>query len=131
MGQIFNRIKNIIKTNYGFNGKSTDNDFFNEDDELKRIIEELAYDYHNKSSDDKYSNYEQTTNKDKLTVSFEVLGIAKTEDFEIVKKAYKKQIAIFHPDRTERLNSDDKRKHLQKAQEINAAYSYLKQYFGK
>lgn len=126
MGQIFNRIKNIFKANaytYAYS-----NDFsIDDDDELKRIIDELSNDPKNNNQ----SDYQQNNIKDpKLLVSLNVLGFNELVDYETIKKTYKKKIAEFHPDRY----INDHKKHeeyLVKAKEINAAYSYLKKYYGK
>lgn len=133
MGQIFNRIKNVIKTNYNFGKKNNNIDFNEADEELKRIIEELAGDYHNSRNNGTDYNHSsrQTQNNDKLIVAFRTLNISETADFNIIKSAYKKQISKYHPDRIKELSDKETENHLKKAQEINAAYSYLKNHFGK
>lgn len=133
MSQIINRIKNILKTNYNFGRKENSFNFNDTDDELKKIIEELAGDYHNaqNSGTGYYEQPKQTQKDEKLIVAFRVLNISETLDFNKIKSAYKIQISKYHPDKIKGLSKEQSDIQLKKAQEINAAYSYLKNHFGK
>ena len=50
---------------------------------------------------------------------YEILGIAKTDDINEIKTAYKKQIKMFHPDKNKDINS------VEKFIQIKKAYEYL------
>ena len=46
---------------------------------------------------------------------YEILGIAKTDDINEIKTAYKKQIKMFHPDKNKDINSVEKFIQIKKA----------------
>lgn len=65
-----------------------------------------------------------------LKVHFMTLGINPGSDFEEVKKAYKKLMSRYHPDRYA-YDKEAQKSATEKTQAINAAYNKLESYFEK
>jgi len=133
MGQIFNRIFDIAKANRS--SRRTAN-FFSErdDDELKRIIDELNSSNEGKNqetgsqkSEEKRVKEEKDNKNITMTVirAFQVLKIDKNVSSEDVKKAYIERIKEYHPDRLENFGDELKDLAKKKTQEINEAYSLI------
>ncbi len=135
MGQLFNRISRILKSQLNDNSPSYNHLVQNEDDELKRIIDDL----NNKKSDtgsnsknysktnSNYNNHSQNnkTNFD-LSKAFEILGISRSASNDEIKSAYKTQIKQYHPDKVSSLAPEFQELAKQKTQELNQAYELLK-----
>ena len=58
---------------------------------------------------------------------FEILGLERTEDFEIIRKAYRGMVKKYHPDSGK---SEERPEREKKMQEINEAFEYLEGRFG-
>ncbi len=133
MGQLFNRISRMLKSQLNDNSPSYTHLVENQDDELKRIIDDL----NNKKSDagnnsNNYSkansNYNSQNNKSNLDLSkaFELLGISRSASNDEIKSAYKTQIKQYHPDKVSSLAPEFQELAKVKTQELNQAYELLK-----
>lgn len=124
MSQIFNRIADIFKAN--FNIRNSNYDFLdNEDDELRKIIDDLNNDAYNKSE------INEDIKDKRFNDSLKILGLKGNPTFNEIKLAHKKKIVEFHPDKAEKFDENKKREFLKMSQAINEAFSYLKKYHGK
>lgn len=127
MQQIFNRLKNFIKSEVNFKSDSSFDFEKQSDEDLKRIIEDL-----NKSKKTEQENTrQQRTGKQErkeisLDEAYSVLGINKNSSVDEIKAAYKKKIKEYHPDRLAGLGSELQQLAHQKSLEINSAYNLLK-----
>ncbi|ROL57764.1 hypothetical protein D9V84_03330 [Bacteroidetes/Chlorobi group bacterium Naka2016] len=127
MGQIFNRIKRILKANLTDDSINfTDSVFLNEEEELKREIEEALR--NSKTA-------RNTTNKDFRNITLEeayaILGLKSDATFEEVKIAYKKKVKEYHPDLVQNMGEELKELATQKIKEINYAFDLIKQAKGR
>jgi len=130
---IISRIINIAKSN-SFNeshNNYSDEIYFDEictaeDDELKRIIDEL--------NDFNYSefNHEAKNPKDFLQVkdirkcAFDVLGINETSDKMAINEAFKNKLKIYHPDKHPNSSKEEKEFYIKKTTELIEAYNELR-----
>lgn len=128
--QIFDRISRILKSYSTQNHNEKYGFIEDEDDELKRIIEEL-------NSDSKNDNYSENPNnnshsaKSNLYKYYEILGINDNADFTKVKEAYRKKMKEYHPDKFAGMDINIRNKAEAKAKDINEAYNKIKQAKGK
>ncbi|NLO20065.1 MAG: DnaJ domain-containing protein [Ignavibacteria bacterium] len=127
MQQIFNRLKNFIKSEVNFKSDSSFDFEKQSDEDLKRIIEDL-----NKSKKTEQENTrqqragKQERKEISLDEAYSVLGINKNSSVDEIKAAYKKKIKEYHPDRLAGLGSELQQLAHQKSLEINSAYNLLK-----
>lgn len=122
MWQILNRISRIIQSNT--TGATNNNKVFeSEDDELKRIIDELNSDK-SRNNKEQQSNYKNTENDDVME-AFNTLGIAPNSDAQAIKTAYRNKMKEYHPDRFVKLDKELQEKSRKKSQAINIAYDVL------
>lgn len=122
MWQILNRISRILQSNTG--GATNHYKVFeSEDDELKRIIDELNSDK-SKNSHEQQSNYRNSENDDVMK-AFNTLGIPVNSDAQVIKTAYRNKMKEYHPDRFVKLDKELQEKSRKKSQEINMAYDIL------
>ncbi len=118
MKQIFDRIKNILKSELN----STDsNDFFDVDldNDLKKEFENLS---HNQKNDRK-SNF--TIDIDEQ-MAFSILEIASDASNDEIKRAYLSKIKEYHPDKVQNMGKEIRLLAEQKTKEINEAYNLLR-----
>jgi len=59
-----------------------------------------------------------------LAWAMSVLGIDRADDIRVIKAAYRRLMLKYHPDRIG-IKGQDSQFHIEKAQEVNRAYSYL------
>jgi DnaJ-domain-containing protein 1 len=136
--QIFDRISRIIKSNKSDYTRNLNDIFEDEDDELKRIIDELNNEKktsgktndHNKYND--YSNVkEQKTDfPEEIKNAFMVLGISYVSDNEQIKSVYKKKMKEFHPDKVSHLSDEIRNRAESRAKDINEAYNKIRKFKG-
>ncbi|MCO5249921.1 MAG: DnaJ domain-containing protein [Candidatus Kapabacteria bacterium] len=122
MWQIINRISKLVQSN---SIKSSDSyKILNqEDEELKRIIDELN---NKKESDKKSENTSKSSNiSDDVKNAFAELGVPPNADSATIKSAYRSKMKEFHPDRFVNLDKDLQEKSRRKSQELNSAYDIL------
>lgn len=117
MGQIFNRIKNI--SNSYINDKTNDLSYIfeEEDDELKRIIDEL----------DSKAYAKEDVKKTKTLSHYEVLGLKLSSTKEEVYSAYKTLLKQNHPDKVANLSKEIQEIAKTKTIEINQAFNKIKE----
>lgn len=135
MGQILNRILRIAKSYTVPETLEEANKTINSDDEeLKRIIEELNnYKKENQQWQDN-ARKESQQNKQQKSQNYEmdfdkscrILGIERNASIEQIKEAYKKRVKEYHPDKVETLGEELKELARRKTQEINLAYEFLR-----
>jgi len=136
--QIFDRISRIIKSNKSDFSHNLNDIFEDEDDELKRIIDELNSEKKTsgKSGDQNkynyYSNVEEpkTDFPEEIKNAFMVLGISYVSDNEQIKSVYKKKMKEFHPDKVSHLSEDIRKRAETRAKDINEAYNKIRKFKG-
>ncbi|XP_018008913.1 dnaJ homolog subfamily C member 7-like [Hyalella azteca] len=81
-----------------------------------------------RSQEHKQLLYEAKTllRRAKLKYYYKILGVSKTASFDEIKKAYKKQALLHHPDRHSSASADEKAEHERKFKERGEAYAFLK-----
>lgn len=130
MGQIFNRIKRITqsylhdKTEAHAGSASLEN----EDEELKRIFEELS----NEAESSHKQKERNTGHGDKLSPdqAFSILGVKMDSTNQEIKAAYKKKVMEYHPDRVQTLGEEIKELAARKIKQVNEAYKMIKEQRG-
>ncbi|MBP3194527.1 MAG: co-chaperone DjlA [Cardiobacteriaceae bacterium] len=91
------------------------------------------YQNHHKSREKYQQDFNSTYSKtNRLDDAFKVIGIARTDDFKVVKKAYSKQVNKNHPDKLAGKNLPKEEIELanKKMKEIQEAYKYICEYYG-
>lgn len=125
--QIFDRISRIFKSNISenFNTKTY---FENEDDELKRIIDELNSGKSEKKSkvEDNANHNSNSSSLSELDKAYHALGVSRSSSNDEIKATYKKKMKEFHPDKVSRQNDDVRKKAEIRSKEINAAYTIIR-----
>ncbi len=121
MWQILNRISRIIRSNSTV-ASNTYKVFESEDDELKKIIDELNSDK-SKQSHEQHPNSNRSN--DEVTKAFFTLGIPPNSAPQTIKTAYRNKMKEYHPDRFVKLDKELQEKSRKKSQEINIAYDVL------
>jgi len=122
MGQLFRRIKQVIKSNLEGSDYCENADFsyfFDDDDKLKQEIENAFR--NSQKSDSKTSKNRKLT----LQEAYNILGIEATATIDEIKQAYRKKVKEYHPDLVENLGNDIKDLAQQKIKEINQAYELI------
>jgi len=75
---------------------------------------------------DSETTSKQTSNTRKLQLSYSILGLPEKSTVKEIKKAYRKMVLLYHPDKIIHLDAEFKRQAKQKYQKVNEAYDYLK-----
>lgn len=134
MGQILNRIFKIAKSyiNSESDLSSANRVIGNEDEELKRIIDELNQDKQKYTSNQKSQSQGKQWKDTDLSIdkAFEVLGLKKDATIDEIKSAYKQKIKDYHPDRVATLGEELRNLAAKKTIEINKAYELIKKHKG-
>jgi len=133
MRQIFDRLKNFIKSEVNFNDDINYNFEKKSDDDLKHIIDEL-----NKKKEEKQNSSNQSNNRTEssnnmqfsIDEAYSILEVNGNSNSEEIKTAYKKKIKEYHPDRLSGLGAELQQLAHQKTQAINSAYNLLKKLKG-
>ncbi|GAB1371417.1 hypothetical protein MASR1M45_14790 [Candidatus Kapaibacterium sp.] len=134
--QIFDRISRIIKSNFDSNRFDAQSYLDEEEDELKRIIDELNNPKKSSSDNKARSNNSGSNNKEYSNVSsdiadaFYTLGLKPDADIETIKAVYKKKMKEFHPDKVAHLSEEIKLRAESRAKDINQAYNKIKKFKG-
>lgn len=135
MSQILNRLYNFAKSHINYKDDEYKS-YLNTDtesDELRRIIDELNNPKQNKNS--RQSGSKSTESQSSplnplIANAYKTLDLSPDSSIEQIKKAYKLKIKIYHPDKINGTNPEEKQKTIRMAQEINKAYTIIKQYKG-
>ncbi|MEN9281554.1 MAG: DnaJ domain [Bacteroidota bacterium] len=141
MGQLFNRLRSFVRASVsdstGSHGTSWANQMLDADDEeLRRIIDELNADASSTSShrrqspprDNDRTGPQQQLPPDVLR-AHTVLNVPAAADAATIKSAYRSCIAQWHPDRHSRATPEAQAHAHQRAREINEAYVILKKFY--
>lgn len=125
MNQIFNRIKRIIKANSNTGSGNLEH---SEDDDLKKIIDELNNSSKQNNTQESRANTNTKGNNPyevKVSKALKILGLSPNAKPEEIKQKYKSLIKQYHPDKVQHLSPEEQSKASKKASEINEAYSIL------
>jgi DnaJ-domain-containing protein 1 len=127
LGQIFERIKRVTKSYLNDEDSSPRRNYTipDEDDELKKIIDELGKDKSRSESGNQQTPRGKgsgTLDRDK---ALSVLGLSSKAGIDEIKSAYRKKMMEYHPDRVSGLGKDLQEIARKKAIEINLAYEFL------
>lgn len=126
---IFERIKKIISSNtISKNNYNSYEHLFSEEDELKRIIDELNNKTENnehKKNHSKSSN--SSTQKQELTLqrAYEILNIKPNASQTDIKAAYTKMLKEYHPDKVANLGRELQELAHYKTLQITEAYKLI------
>ncbi|HYF02679.1 MAG TPA: DnaJ domain-containing protein [Patescibacteria group bacterium] len=112
-----------------------------DDEELRRIIDELTRDSEKKSTGGgakntasggfkNNSSTSQNPQDGRFKNACATLGIAETASVDEIKSAFKRKMRIHHPDKAATLGKAEQAAAHTKAQEISEAYQFLKEYKG-
>lgn len=141
MGQIWNRIKRIAQSYSRDAAWSYESVEDEEQRRLKEIIDELnrqgASQQKNNAagsppnSGSQQKTHEQTRSAPRPTgmtmeSALHALGVAPTASNEEIKRAYKKLMMKYHPDRVASMSAAEQEAAKRRAQEVNGAYQYIK-----
>lgn len=122
MGQIFNRIKRIIKSNLLEENESfTSATFWDDEEQLKREFDEALRNTQQNNQSTK-PNFQDIS----LEMAYKILGVESTATFEEIKIAYKRRVKQYHPDLIENMGQELQDLAKQKIQEINFAFDLIK-----
>jgi DnaJ-domain-containing protein 1 len=130
--QIIDRLSRIFKSGFSDYNSNSSSFFHNEDDELKRIIDELNSNdktKENSNGSNKSDSY-KPKNKTELENAYDVLGISGAFENENIKAVYKKKMKEFHPDKVSQQNDDVRKRAETRAKEINEAYTIIRKHRG-
>lgn len=139
MGQLFNRLREFARAH----GRTSDTELMwaertisNDDDELRRIIDELHRDYtEGRSTQSSGSTQQSHADSSSRKAPPEVLKAHTTLNVPVgsgideIKKAYRSSIATWHPDRFASATASEQKHAHTRAHEINSAYVTLRDYY--
>lgn len=135
MGQLIDRIFRLAKSKVNDFTFTSSDPHKNENDELKRIIDELNKEKQKEEdskAEQKQTKQETPQPKAEQTVSSActMLGVSVNASIEDIKSAYKQRMKEYHPDRVANLGAELKDLARKKTQEFNDAYQFLKKVKG-
>jgi DnaJ like chaperone protein len=125
MGQIFDRLYRIGKSQSVKDEQSAFFEIDNDDEELRRTIDNLNKDKSNYS--DKESFHHKENHQLSLFQAYKILEISSNSTIEEIKSAYKKKMMEYHPDRVSNLGQELKNLATKKSKEINESFNLIKQ----
>lgn len=126
---IFNRIKNIVASELSSHrspSPSIEDILSGDDDELRRIIDELSRD----TPPPTPPPAPPPSVPQHIIAAHTVLNVPVGSSHEHIKKAYRTSIAAWHPDRFAQADPETHAKANARAREITSAYQTLKTYYG-
>jgi len=130
MGQILNRIKDIVSSEINSNKSSNLDE--NRTKDLEQIINELNSSNSSSQFNSQMNGEEKEFNyNNKITSesqALEILELPDDADADMIKSAYKQKMMEYHPDRVSNLGRELQILAEMKTKEINEAYEYLKKY---
>lgn len=129
MGQIWDRISRIAKSTFADNYSTTpvaERLLHSDDDELRRIIEELTK---QKDNTEHTSTNSHQPPSDVMTIASAaaILGVSPDAPPDHIKSAYRKKLLEFHPDRVLTLSKEQQEIARERTIALNAAYQFLRQ----
>lgn len=143
MGQLFDRLRNYVRASVSSHSGPTGSSWSermldSDDDELRRIIEELSREGASASDTaDTASGSTSPYQREKPPAAIPpdvlrahtTLNVPVSADATSIKQAYKAAIARWHPDRHVNAPTDQQAIAQRRAREINDAYSTLKKFY--
>lgn len=126
MGQIFDRLKNFIKSELNSERSFSSPEYTQE--ELEKIIDELNQGSFEDLPNDQYetkSTVSQSTKMD-YKKACEILEIPVDADIQTIQNSYRKLIKEYHPDKVQNLGKEIRLLAEKKTIEINQAYEYIR-----
>ncbi len=79
-----------------------------------------------KSKSNYYQKQQSRTSKTKKQLSYSILGLSEGCTVKDIKKAYRKMVVLYHPDKIQHLDDEFKKSAKDKFLKVNQAYDYLK-----
>ncbi len=141
MGQLLNRIRSFVRTSVSSSLNERDSAWADRmlnsnDDELRRIIDELNADASSSSQgSQKHSGSERrrqgasSAPPPEVLKAHTTLNVPVSADAAAIKQAYRSSIAAWHPDRHASAAPEKQATALRRAREINEAYLILKKHY--
>ena len=143
MGQLFDRLRNYVRSSVSSRSNASERTWADrmvdsEDDELRRIIEELSREGAPASgASDTRSGTSSSSQHRKQPPDFPAdvlkahttLNVPVMADTQAINKAYKAAIARWHPDRHVNAPAEQQMLAHRRAHEINDAYATLKKFY--
>ncbi|MCR5536383.1 MAG: DnaJ domain-containing protein, partial [Succinivibrio sp.] len=85
------------------------------------------------SGDEQQDKYTERVEEDKLAAAYQILGVDKDTPFEEIKKAHKRLMLKYHPDRlaSQGLSQEMVNMYTEKAKDIQAAFDLIKKQRGE
>lgn len=129
--QLFNRAMRIAKSYISERESSTSIGLEptpeNDDDELRRMIDELSDNSDDQRQDDEPRHNAATENARQMSKADARLILEVTPDSttDEIKAAYRKKMKEYHPDKVSGLGADLRKLAQKKSQQINEAYEIL------
>ena len=88
--------------------------------------QQQSQNYNKQSKSNTYQKQNKRTSKTKLQLSYSILGLNEECTTKEIKKAYRKMVLLYHPDKILHLDEVFKKNAKEKFLKINEAYDYLK-----
>ncbi|MFM8771541.1 MAG: DnaJ family molecular chaperone [Candidatus Kapaibacterium sp.] len=141
MGQLLNRLRSFVRTSVSSSRNEresawADRMLNSDDDELRRIIDELNADastssHHSQSrpSAERPRQGASSAPPPEVLKAHTTLNVPVSADAAAIKQAYRSSIAAWHPDRHASASPEQQATALRRAREINEAYLILKKYY--
>ena len=140
MNQLWRRAVNIAKSYLNDSDFSFRREVDSEDEELRRIIDELNSEKEQDKGQEQRHSQQQSQQQSRsggqagaarngeMTIAdaCRVLQVPANADVDTIKSAYKKLIREHHPDRVATKSEDVRERAAKRSREINSAYTFLK-----
>jgi DnaJ-domain-containing protein 1 len=139
MGQLLNRLRDFARSQMRASDAElrwAEHTIGADDDELRRIIDELHNEYtesgHSKKNNQSRQTTQQTASAQlpkEIIKAHMVLNVPVGSTIEDMKKAYRALIATWHPDRFASATAKEQQQAHARAHEINSAYVALRNHY--
>jgi len=139
MGQLFNRLRDFARTQMRSEQadiRHAERILETDDEELRRIIEELHRDHTEGTAHTERQNshqYQGATEPPPVPAdvlkAHTTLNVPVGAQPEVIKKAYRNSIAKWHPDRFATATAAEQQQAHTRAHEINSAYVLLRDHY--
>jgi DnaJ-domain-containing protein 1 len=134
MGQLFNRVKNFAKSyinDLDYSNSYAEKVLSQDDDELKRIIDELNSKKENKETNKSQKSYQskesqKQSNYSKANDSYYTMGLNPNATNEEIKLKYKQLVKELHPDKLKNKSENEIKEAEKKLALVNSAYNQIK-----
>lgn len=129
MGQIWDRISRIARATFNESSAigASERIIRSDDDELRRIIEDLSSQKTGRQDEKQLPSTEYSDRNDEmLGKAAKILGVAIDASPESITTAYRRKILQVHPDRVTMQNKEAQEAARQKTIELNDAYKLFR-----